>query len=65
MHIKKCKIYYRDKGHWAVYNTNPQSFKITFSQSYLWLNNFGDLWNFDWLLYLVKYSNVSINNCNL
>ena len=32
----------RGRGHWAVKYTSPQSFKIQFSNSLHWINNFGE-----------------------
>ena len=46
-------------GQWAVYNTSPQSFIVTLSDSLakpLW----GLLFNFDWLVRLVECSNFQI-----
>ncbi len=51
-------------GHWVVYYTSPKNFMITYFYSlaeHVWLL----LLNFDWLVYLVKFPNVSITNCNL
>ena len=52
------------RGHWAVYYTGPQSLIITFSYS-LAEQPLGLLLNFDWLVHLVEYPNVSTTNCNL
>ena len=47
------------RGHWPVYFTRPQSFIIPNVFLIRWLNKFGNLINFDWLVFDIECSNVS------
>ena len=53
-------IYQWERGQWAGYYTSPQNFRITFSFVALTV-----LVNFDWLVNLVRCSNVSTTNFDL
>ncbi len=53
----------KGRGQWTVYYTSPQSFILTFCHS-VDQQLQGIQMNFDWLIYLVKCSNVSSNNCD-
>ena len=48
------------RGHWPVYYTSPQVFTITFFIRRL--NNFGNLINFDWLVFDIECAKVPTTN---